>query len=111
VTEPEQQPQSFAAFVCQLRRGQTEHELSTQLTALVEAVEETGKTGTLTYTIKVAPAPNAEHTMVITDDVKTKLPTLDRPASIFFADESFRLVRTDPRQLSFEQAFAEQENH
>lgn len=101
-TEQEEERQSFAAFLCQHARGRTERELSASLRELVEAVEETGKGGSITYTLKIAPQANAEHAVLVTDDIKVKKPALDRPASIFFADEAYRLVRTDPRQLTFE---------
>lgn len=94
--------QSFAAFLCQHARGRSERELSDRLRELVEAVEETGKAGSISYTVTIKPQGNADHAVLVSDQVKTKLPELDRPASIFFADERYRLVRSDPRQLSFE---------
>lgn len=99
---PPQDRQSFAAFLCQHARGRSEHELSERLRDLVEAVEETGKPGTITYTLTIKPETRAEHAVLVTDAIKVKSPELDRPASIFFADEQYRLVRSDPRQLTFE---------
>jgi hypothetical protein len=95
-------PQSFAAFLLQHAKGRSETELSAALRDVAEAVEQTGKAGSITYTIKVAPNPNAEHVVTTSDDIKVKLPTRDRPASIFFVDDAYRLVRSDPRQLTFE---------
>lgn len=106
--EPTPDPQSFAAFLCQHARGQSERELSARLRELVEAVEETGKGGSITYTVSIKPQGNADHAVLVTDSVKTKFPELDRPASIFFADEAYRLVRTDPRQLTFESLTTEE---
>lgn len=97
-----EEPQSFAAFLCSHAKGDSERELSTALRDLAEAVEQTGKGGTITYTIKVTPNPNAEHVVTTSDEIKVKLPQRDRRASIFFVDDSYRLVRSDPRQLSFE---------
>lgn len=74
-------PQSFAAFLVQHARGRSERELSEQLRALVEAVEETGKAGSITYTLTVKPQTNTDRAMLVTDDIETKLPQLDRPAS------------------------------
>lgn len=101
-TPEQQEPQSFASFLCQHARGRSERELSQRLRDLVEAVEESGKAGSITYTVTVKPEPRADHAMLVTDSIKVKSPELDRPASIFFADEQYRLVRTDPRQLTFE---------
>lgn len=106
--EPKTEDQSFSAFLCQKNRGRTEQELSAKLRELVEAVEETGKGGSITYVLSVKPQAQTEHAVLVTDEIKTKLPQLDRPASIYFTDEAFRLVRTDPRQLSFESAFTEE---
>lgn len=100
--------QSFSAFLCQKNRGRTEQELSAKLRELVEAVEETGKGGSITYVLTVKPQAQTEHAVIVTDEIKTKLPQLDRPAAIYFADDAYRLVRTDPRQLSFEAAFDEE---
>lgn len=38
----------------------------------------------------------------MSDEIKLKLPEFDREASLFFADDDRNLVRTDPRQLTFE---------
>lgn len=108
MTDEQSDTQSFAAFLAQHQRGRTDRELSEKLRELVEAVEETGKGGSITYTLTIKPQAQTEHTVLVTDEVKTKLPQLDRPASIFFADEAYRLVRNDPRQLSFENAFTEE---
>lgn len=107
-TTPEpDEPQSFAAFLVQHARGRSERELSQKLHDLVEAVEESGRGGSITYTLTIKPQPQAEHAVLVTDAIKVKTPESDRPASIFFADEKYRLVRSDPRQLSFE-TFAEE---
>lgn len=94
-------PQSFAAFLCQHARGRSERELSERLRELVGAVQETGKPGSITYTLTIKPEPKADQAMVVSDAIKVKVPQLERPASIFFADDQHRLVRTDPRQPSF----------
>lgn len=94
--------QSFAAFLCQHARGASERELSTALRDLAEAVEETGRPGSITYTLSLRPESRAEHVVTTTDEIKVKMPKADRPASIFFIDQQYRLVRNDPRQLTFE---------
>lgn len=94
--------QSFAAFLVQHARGRSERDLSAALRDLVRAVEETGKAGSLTYVLTIKPQENADHAVLVTDEIKPKLPQLDRPASIFFADEAHRLVRSDPRQQTFD---------
>ena len=92
----------FATFLIEHARGRTHDELSRKLRDLLEAVEETGKGGTITYTVKITPEPKADHAVIVTDNVKVSTPSLDRPASIFFVDDRYRLVRNDPRQLTFD---------
>lgn len=102
-TEPQtEDAQSFASFLCQHARGRSERELSEKLRDLVQAVEDTGKGGSITYTLTIKPQANAEHAVLVQDDIKVKTPQLDRPASIFFADEAYRLVRSDPRQMTID---------
>lgn len=96
------EPQSFASFLVQHARGRSEQELSRCLAELVEAVEETGKSGSITYTLTIKPEPKADRAMLVTDSIKMKAPELDRPASIFFADNDHHLVRSHPGQLSFD---------
>ncbi|WP_064745366.1 hypothetical protein [Pseudonocardia acaciae] len=106
----EAESQSFASFLCTHSRGRSEKELSAHLRELVAAVQDTGKPGALTYTLTLKPTPRAEHALLVSDQIKVKSPEYERPASIFFADEQHNLVRSDPRQLSFEQAFAHEAN-
>jgi hypothetical protein len=102
-TEPKtDDAQSFASFLCTHARGRSERELSEKLRDLVQAVEETGKGGSITYKLSIKPQANAEHAVLVQDDITVKTPTLDRPASIFFADEAYRLVRSDPRQMTID---------
>lgn len=102
MSNAESEPQSFASFLVQHARGRTERELSERLGELVAAVEETGKPGSITYTLHIKPEPKADQAMVVSDSIKVKCPELARPASIFFADDQHRLVRTDPRQLTLD---------
>ena len=59
----------------------------------------TGKSGSITLTIKVAPASkNATDVLMVESQVKTKLPEPERGMTIFYATEDNRLVRNDPKQ-------------
>ena len=88
----------FAAFLQEQRRGALHGELSDSLQALVQAVAEHGKGGSLTLTIGIK--PNADGvTMTVSDKVAVKAPEPERGAAIFFADDAGNLVRHDPRQL------------
>ena len=56
--DPTDEPQArpFADWLREQRGGASHSELTDALAALIEAVAETGKAGTLTYKVKVAPA-------------------------------------------------------
>ena len=85
----------FLNTLQEFRNGESIAELSENLQSLVAAVRETGKKGTLTYTVKISPQGDA---VVLTDDIKLKAPELPRDASIFFATEEGVLQRDNPNQ-------------
>jgi hypothetical protein len=92
--------QDFLAFVAGVNKGRTVTELGEMLQALVAAVENTGKGGSLTLKLTVKPAGKNSNAVAVTDEVLLKAPKLNRPESIFFADKDHNLVRTDPDQPS-----------
>lgn len=92
------QVRPFGDFIQELNHGGSHSELSAALNELVTAVSDLGKGGTLTYTIKVAPAGRAEGMVTVTDDVKLKLPVGARPDSVFFITPDGNLMRDNPAQ-------------
>lgn len=102
-TEPavEVEPKPFATFLIEHARGKTHDELSRAMRDLLVAIDQTGKSGSITLKVTVVPggAPGA---VVVTDEVKSSLPRGERPKSIFFVDEHMRLQRNDPRQMSLD---------
>lgn len=93
----------FADWLRDQSRGKTHDELSEGLRDLVAKVIDTGKKGTLTLVITVEPMPKSDgNALVVTDEIKLKLPEFAREASLFFADDDRNLVRNDPRQLVFD---------
>lgn len=88
----------FAAVFGELNRGRTAVEAAGALQELVEAVTETGRKGSLTITLTVAPT-GAGNAVQIGDEVKLKKPAFDRAASLFYVTEDHNLSRTDPNQL------------
>ena len=97
--EDEVQTRPFADIVRALNRGRTHTELSRQMQLLVAAVEETGKGGSITLTIKVSPT-KSDGVLEVVDNVTVKAPTHTRAASLFYADDDHNLVRDNPRQES-----------
>lgn len=101
----------FGVLLSQMRKGQSHDELSRRLAEVVQAVQETGKAGSISYTVKVKPATKGNGVAVIVeDDIKHKLPQGDR-TSIFFATEDGQLSRNDPNQqeLRFQSIQGEQQ--
>lgn len=90
----------FAAIIQEQRNGALHSDLSHELAALVTAVQETQKPGTLTLTLKVAPNRDGV-TVTVSDKVKATMPENDRGAAIFFVEGDGNLVRQNPNQLDF----------
>lgn len=88
----------FAAFVQEQRNGAMHDDLSTGLAELVAACVETGRKGTLTLKVIVAPQKD-EVTLLVTDDVVVKAPRHESKPALFFHDTAGNLLRNDPRQL------------
>lgn len=89
----------FAAFLVTFNRGRTHDELTKALAEVVAAVADTGKSGTLTLTIKVSPAKGVDGMVLVEDDVKAKVPTLSRAAAMFYVTEDGTLSENHPGQL------------
>ena len=89
----------FPETILQINNGATVAELSEALEKVVAAVRAAGKSGSITLTLKVAPAGKGNtEVLMIESQVRTKLPEPDRGMTIFYATEDNRLVRNDPRQ-------------
>ena len=96
---PERRIRPFSDFLLEISAGLTHHDLSEALNELVQAVDVVGKPGSITYTLKVAPAGRgAEQTVMVTDEIKVKLPEADRPDSVFFIDADGNMTRSHPDQ-------------
>ena len=89
----------FQETILQINNGATVAELSEALERVVAAVRMAGKTGSITLTLKVAPASKGStDVLMIESQVRTKLPEPERGISIFYATDDNRLVRNDPKQ-------------
>lgn len=92
----------FCDFLRETAKGATHEEMSEALRDLVGRVTDTGKKGTLTLVITIAPMKGDDSVLVVSDEIKLKLPEHDRSASLFYADADGNLTRDDPSQLTFE---------
>ncbi len=86
----------FVEWLEQYKKGEVDTELTHELRTLIEAVQETGKPGTITLTLKVNRKGEAQVTIL--EDVKVKTPVHDRSETIYFVDQHLNLQRSDPRQ-------------
>ena len=92
----------FLDILRDLGQGVTHDELSEKLQELVAAVAETGKGGALSLAITIKPTDSKSGAVVVAAEVKTKLPKLPAPSSVFFISPENNLVRQDPRQTTME---------
>ena len=89
----------FNETILQINNGATIAELTEALQQVVAAVRQTGKTGSVTFTLKVTPASKrTTDVLMIESLVRTKLPEAERGMTVFYATEDNRLVRNDPKQ-------------
>lgn len=86
----------FADVLRELSGGNTYEELTSALAEVVEAVIETRKSGSISISLSIK--PNGDGAVMITDDIKTKVPQPARGTTVFFATSGGSLVRQDPRQ-------------
>lgn len=92
----------FSDWIREQAGGKSHDELSDALFDLVQKVRDTGKSGSVVYTIKVGPMKGDKDVLVVSDEIKLKLPEHDRKASLFYTDKVGNLTRQDPHQLAFE---------
>jgi hypothetical protein len=94
---------SFISTLNELRSGRGVNELSERLAELVGAVKETGKAGTLTLQLKIAPAIAGDVSQLFVSDViKLAVPQPMRSATLFYPSEENTLLRRDPNQRELE---------
>lgn len=90
----------FTDTIAALNYGAVNDELSAEMQKLVDACDKTGKSGSLTLTLKVKPGKAGQ--MEIVDEFKLKLPTFNRPSTLMYSTPEGNLTRNDPRQMSIE---------
>lgn len=95
-------PHAFTSMLNQMRRGQSAEELSEILAEAQDAVRETGKAAKITYTLTLKPEKGMPGMFMLTDDIKAKLPSMDRGATVMFENGDMQLQLEDPRQQSLE---------
>lgn len=79
------------------RGGKLVEHLTAEFGDLLEAVNETGKAGTITLQLKVAPTKGDEDTLQVTPNVKLSKPTKDLATAMFWQDGEGSLLREPPK--------------
>ncbi|HXI90493.1 MAG TPA: hypothetical protein VNH18_29435 [Bryobacteraceae bacterium] len=93
----------FLEVVASHRSGDILPELDEKLTEVLQAVRSTGKQGAIALVLKVKPYSKGKiETVLIEDEIKVKIPELDKGGSIFFATDDDELLLNDPRQQNLD---------
>ncbi len=90
-SQTERAPKAFTQFLQEQRRGLLSAELSDAMEAIVAAVVEHGKAGSLTISLKVK--TTGDGVIAISDNYIAKIPTPPAEPSIYFADDTGRFER------------------
>lgn len=102
VLDEDKQIRPFAELLTILDRGEAHAEASRGLNDLVAAVNDTGKKGSLTIVIEMAPLKGSSQQLLVAARVAVKLPKSDPGAGVFYIDGANNLTRTDPNQPEIE---------
>lgn len=86
----------FADFLIDVHGGKTAVELAEKFHEVIEGVKTFEKQGSITLTITVTPMKDVADTMLVTADVKAKIPEAKRKGAVFFTDDHGNLVRDNP---------------
>ena len=86
----------FVEWLGQYKKGETDGEMTHELRTLIEAVQDTGKPGSITLTLKVN--RKSDNQVTIIEDIKVTVPQHSRSEAIYFLDQHLNLTRSDPRQ-------------
>lgn len=90
------EPRPFTEILSELAGGETAIEAAGAFYDLLAAVQDTGKGGTLTLTLKVG--FDGAGRVMVSDQVTSKPPQHDRPQTAFFIDKRGNASRRDPNQ-------------
>lgn len=93
----------FAAVIAEIDKGRVSNELAEKLHELIAATKQTGKGGSLTFTMKVGYERKTEMLRLATS-VVSKTPQPERAETMFFVDKQGNAVRSDPSQIALFEA-------
>lgn len=81
-----------------IRKGRPVEEATMALADVVRAVDETGKEGSVTITLKIKPSKHGGPEKTLIAEVKAKKPIAEIAPAVFFSDDEGSLHRVDPSQ-------------
>lgn len=97
---------AFSNYLQEFNDGCTHATLTMELGQLLQAVQDTGRAGSLTLVLKIAPAQkaNSGHVDKVVINATTKLapPKTDPPSDFFYLTDEGELTRLHPKQQSLE---------
>lgn len=84
-----------------IRGGTVLNEANRDLIALIQSVRATGKKGSITLTLTVAPDSDKsdENLLELVPDYKVKAPIPPRGKGLYYATQDGGLTKEDPRQI------------
>jgi hypothetical protein len=103
---------SFNQFLVDLNDGSTHAGLTNDLQELLQAVQNTGRGGSLTLKIKIASASKggvSVDKVTITADRKLELPKPEQPSDFFWLTDDAEMTRQHPRQHALDLRDAQDE--
>jgi hypothetical protein len=93
----------FTKTVLEIDSGATVNELTEALQRVNTAVRATGKAGSVTLIVKIAPATKgATDVVAVRAEVKTKIPEPERRMAICDLTDSNGLSKSDPKQQTLD---------
>lgn len=109
-TQPEDEPAGsgayFAQMLSKISHGDAAEQVSEHLAAVVKAVGEHEREGSITLVLTIKPRGKDSGQVEVTAKSTPKMPVREIAPSMFFVTEDGGLVRDNPRQRKF--PFADQ---
>ena len=96
---------SIMEILPELNRGDLPHDASTELDAVIAAVKETGKEGSVTIKLKISAVKTGTlevNEVDIAAAVEAKIPKPTKRPTGFFIGRNGKLQRDNPNQLQFQ---------
>lgn len=95
----QQQDPNFVRVLRETGKGTAAEDADAALREVTRAVQNTGKAGSVTVTVKITPPKNGETFVMVTGEVSAKVPRIEPKPSIYFPTPDGDLSRHDPDQL------------